>query len=184
MVFPCALSTILPKSGRLWVAGSAPLLESSGTSRPPLVIVFGLSEGKGSNQNYIYYRIRDSFRRIVSEVKAYKLYHAIVDRMERNGSRRYLLHRRLQPFRYLHDCSGCFRLERSPGGACTHWRAPPCHGAHVKRTLRRSARGPSVCVHYLAKAAERIAVKVVVGVIASGSIFTWIIEGNSEARVR
>ena len=23
------------------------------------------------------------------------------------------LHRRLQPFRYLHDCSGCFRLERS-----------------------------------------------------------------------
>jgi transposase len=27
-----------------------------------------------------------------------------------------LLHRRLQPFRHLHDCSGCFRLERSPGG--------------------------------------------------------------------
>ena len=26
------------------------------------------------------------------------------------------LHRRLQPFRHLHDCSGCFRLERSPGG--------------------------------------------------------------------
>ena len=24
-----------------------------------------------------------------------------------------LLHRRLQPFRYLHDCSGCFRLQRS-----------------------------------------------------------------------
>src|SRR5271156_4054440 len=21
-----------------------------------------------------------------------------------------------------------------PGGACTHWKAPPCHGAHVKRT--------------------------------------------------
>src|SRR5208282_347366 len=30
------------------------------------------------------------------------------------------LHRRLQPFRHLHDCSGCFRLERSPGGTCTH----------------------------------------------------------------
>ena len=45
-----------------------------------------------------------------------------------------LLHRRLQPFRYLHDCSGCFRLERLPGGACTHWKAPPCHGAHVLRT--------------------------------------------------
>jgi hypothetical protein len=35
------------------------------------------------------------------------------------------LHRRLQPFRHLHDCSGCFRLERSPGGTCTHWKAPP-----------------------------------------------------------
>ena len=45
-----------------------------------------------------------------------------------------LLHRRLQPFRHLHDCSGCFRLERSPGGTCTHWKAPPSHGAHVKRT--------------------------------------------------
>jgi hypothetical protein len=22
-----------------------------------------------------------------------------------------------------------------PGGACTHWKAPPCHGAHVERTL-------------------------------------------------
>jgi len=31
--------------------------------------------------------------------------------------------RRLQPFRYLHDCSGCFRLERSPGGIRTHWKS-------------------------------------------------------------
>jgi hypothetical protein len=31
------------------------------------------------------------------------------------------LHRRLQPFRYLRSCSGCFRLEPSPGGAFTHW---------------------------------------------------------------
>ena len=23
----------------------------------------------------------------------------------------------------------------SPGGACTHWKAPPCHGAHPLRTL-------------------------------------------------
>ena len=45
------------------------------------------------------------------------------------------LHRRLQPFRHLHDCSGCFQLERSPGGALTHWKAPPCHGAHVKRSF-------------------------------------------------
>jgi hypothetical protein len=26
-----------------------------------------------------------------------------------------------------------------PGGACTHWKAPPCHGAHVKRSFRASA---------------------------------------------
>ena len=33
------------------------------------------------------------------------------------------LYRRLQPFRRLHDCSGCFRLERWPGGACTRWKS-------------------------------------------------------------
>jgi transposase len=26
------------------------------------------------------------------------------------------------------------RLERLPGGACTHWKAPPLHGAHPLRT--------------------------------------------------
>ena len=31
------------------------------------------------------------------------------------------LHQRLQPLRCLHDCSGCFRLERLPGGTFTHW---------------------------------------------------------------
>ena len=35
---------------------------------------------------------------------------------------------------YLHDCSGCFRLERSPGGTYTHWKAPPFHGAHPEQT--------------------------------------------------
>ena len=25
----------------------------------------------------------------------------------------------------------------SPGGACTHWKAPPCHGAHPKRSFGR-----------------------------------------------
>src|SRR5712675_1143898 len=44
--------------------------------------------------------------------------------------------RRLQPLRYLHDCSGCFRLERLPGGTCTHWKAPPFHGARQIRTSR------------------------------------------------
>jgi hypothetical protein len=60
-------------------------------------------------------------------------------RMEHGTPTCDLLHRRLQPFCFLHDCSGCFRLERLPGGACTHWKAPPCHGAHVKRPLRIAA---------------------------------------------
>jgi protein O-GlcNAc transferase len=38
--------------------------------------------------------------------------------------------RRLQPFRYLHSCSGCFRLERLPGGTCTHWKS----AAFTRRT--------------------------------------------------
>ena len=38
--------------------------------------------------------------------------------------------RRLQLFRHLHSCPGCFRLEQLPGGSFTHWKAPPFHGAH------------------------------------------------------
>jgi hypothetical protein len=45
------------------------------------------------------------------------------------------LHRRLQPFRYLHDCSDYFRLEHLPGGIRTHWKAPPFHGASPKRSV-------------------------------------------------
>ena len=41
------------------------------------------------------------------------------------------LHQRLQPFRYLHSCSGCFRLERLPGGTLTHWES----AALPRRTL-------------------------------------------------
>ena len=40
-------------------------------------------------------------------------------------------------FCFLHDCSDCFRLERLPGGACTHGKAPPCHGAHPEQTSPR-----------------------------------------------
>ena len=36
--------------------------------------------------------------------------------------------RRLQPFRYLHDCSGCFRLERLAG-----WDAHPLENAVLSR---------------------------------------------------
>ena len=42
---------------------------------------------------------------------------------------------RLQTFRHLHACSGCFRLERMPGGTCTHWKTPPCT-AHGTRNHR------------------------------------------------
>jgi hypothetical protein len=46
--------------------------------------------------------------------------------------------RRLQTFRRLHACSGCFRLERSPGGPCTHWKS----AALSRRTWRADIRAP------------------------------------------
>ena len=61
-----------------------------------------------------------------------------------------LLHRRLQPFRHLHDCSGCFRLERLPGGTCTHWKAPPSHGARRVGVWRGGVRlGISVAAPFV-----------------------------------
>ena len=49
-----------------------------------------------------------------------------------------------RPFRFLHSHSGCFRLERLPGGVCTHWRAPPWHGAHPELTRRDVAQAAHV----------------------------------------
>ena len=53
------------------------------------------------------------------------------------GSRGHLrdpFHRRLQPFRYLHDCSDCYRLERKlPGGSVSHWVIVPFHGARFRQ---------------------------------------------------
>src|SRR5271166_4601827 len=43
------------------------------------------------------------------------------------------LYRRLQPFRHLHDCSGCFRLERVAGWASHPLESAAFHGAHPKR---------------------------------------------------
>ena len=45
------------------------------------------------------------------------------------------LYRRLQPFRHLHDCSGCFRLERVAGWALHPLESAAFHGAHPKRSL-------------------------------------------------
>ena len=49
------------------------------------------------------------------------------------------LNRRLQPFRYLHSCSGCFRLEPSRVGLAPTGKAPPFHGARQKRTFKSRA---------------------------------------------
>jgi hypothetical protein len=53
--------------------------------------------------------------------------------------------RRLQLFRYLHSCSGCFRLEHLPGGVFTHWEAPPFHGARQMRSSRVLFTAPLSC---------------------------------------
>src|SRR6266446_8134474 len=45
--------------------------------------------------------------------------------------------RRLQTLRLLHVCSGRFRLERSPGGACTHWKS----AALSRRTWNADSQG-------------------------------------------
>jgi hypothetical protein len=43
-----------------------------------------------------------------------------------------LLHRRLQPFCYLHDCSGCF-----PAGAVAGWDLHPLESAALSRRTRK-----------------------------------------------
>jgi len=51
--------------------------------------------------------------------------------------------RGLQTFRHLHACPGCFRLERSPGGACTRW----ISAALSRRTQKAVIRGTRMTVH-------------------------------------
>src|SRR5712664_4211187 len=48
--------------------------------------------------------------------------------------------RRLQALRLLHACSGRFRRERSPGGACTHWKSAALSRRTWIPVLRRHAR--------------------------------------------
>ena len=59
------------------------------------------------------------------------------------------LHRRLQPFRHLHDCSGCFRLERSPGGLAPTGKrrlltahANSSHSSMIRRAIESSSCRP------------------------------------------
>jgi hypothetical protein len=52
------------------------------------------------------------------------------------------LHRRLQPLRYLHGCSDCYRLERQlPGGTHPRWKTVPWHGAQNQALRGRRASG-------------------------------------------
>src|SRR6266404_1207438 len=64
--------------------------------------------------------------------------------------------RRLQTLRLLHVCSGRFRLERSPGGACTHWKS----AALSRRTWIAGLPGlpgpPILCERTFAHRAARI----------------------------
>ena len=94
--------------------------------------------------------LADACARIRGDVDCYSFiavdfHHILLAGFSRRSHSRYGLHtraatnswhafRRLQLFRHLHSCSGCFRLERSPGGTFTHWKAPPCHGAHPELT--------------------------------------------------
>src|SRR5207253_627500 len=44
--------------------------------------------------------------------------------------------RGLQTFRHLHACPGGFRLERSPGGPCTHWKSAALSRLTWKAVIR------------------------------------------------
>jgi hypothetical protein len=55
--------------------------------------------------------------------------------------------RRLQTLRHLHACSGCFRLERSPGGACTRWKSAALSRRTWKAVLPDHARRAAVSAY-------------------------------------
>src|SRR5258705_6926576 len=94
--------------------------------------------------------------------------------------------RRLQPLRYLHDCSDCFRLERLPGGACTHWKAPPLHGAHPTRTSRgwlasleiRCPRSFRVLICPCVRLSQRLPCVALRGPCLTQGSLAWIAQGN------
>ena len=63
-------------------------------------------------------------------------------------------HRRLQPFRHLHDCSDCYRLERKlPGGSVSHWVIAPFHGAR-RVEERRGCLGHAATLRFLSPLIE------------------------------
>src|SRR5271163_1723369 len=54
------------------------------------------------------------------------------------------LYRRLQPFRLLHDCSGCFRRERIAGWVSHPLESAAFHGAHPERSSAVARGGPII----------------------------------------
>src|SRR6516165_982337 len=64
--------------------------------------------------------------------------------------------RRLQTLRLLHVCSGRFRLERSPGGAYTHWKSAALSRRTQKADVRKgpAARRCRVASEYSSVAAD------------------------------
>ena len=56
------------------------------------------------------------------------------------------LHRRLQPLRYLHDCSDCYRLERQlPGGTRIYTASNPLLNTRSSRQGRISSVAAGPC---------------------------------------
>jgi hypothetical protein len=60
--------------------------------------------------------------------------------------------RGLQTSRHLHACPGCFRLERSPGGPCTHWKS----AALSRRTWKAVIRSPANRLARVCQKAARV----------------------------
>ena len=68
-------------------------------------------------------RIRNSQPHSLSRVASCTIVEARCGLHTRAVTKTVTVIRRLQTFRLLHACSGCFWLERSPGGACTRWKS-------------------------------------------------------------
>ena len=68
-------------------------------------------------------RIRNSQPHSLSRVASCTIVEARCGLHTRAVTKTVTVIRRLQTFRHLHACSGCFRLERSPGGTCTRWKS-------------------------------------------------------------
>src|SRR6267143_4308886 len=86
-----------------------------------------------------------------------------------------MTNRRLQPLRYLHDCSDCFRLERLPGGIFTHWKS----AAFARRTPTPDILGAAVVAS--GRDANRVVTAHIPSTKPRGPSVTLTCYGRSEA---